>query len=219
MSGAPHGRTFASQDAKGGNDYKAEKTALLLIEYQNEFTTEGGKLHDAVKEVMQSTSMLENAVKLCGEARAKGVKIFHIPISFAADMSDNPNKNLGILKACADGGMFLENTWGAMICEELSPQEDDVVVAGKKGLDAFPGTDLEEQLMKHGVETVAVGGFLTNCCVESTVRTACEKGFNVVSLTDCTACTSAEGQKGATEGTLGMFSAPLSSTKFLEALQ
>lgn len=219
MSGAPHGRTFASQDAKGGDDYFASKTALVLIEYQNEFTTEGGKLHDAVKGVMQSTNMLENTVKLCGEARSKGVKIFHTPISFAADMSDNPNKKLGILKACADGGLFVENTWNAMICEDLSPKEEDIVVSGKKGLDAFPGTDLEELLIKHGVETVAVGGFLTNCCVESTVRTACEKGFNVVSLTDCTACTSAEGQQGATEGTLGMFSTPLSSTAFLEALK
>ena len=31
-------------------------TALVLIEYQNEFTSEGGKLHDAVKPVMEATS-------------------------------------------------------------------------------------------------------------------------------------------------------------------
>merc|ERR1712224_504519 len=34
----------------------------------------------------------------------------------------------------------------------------------------------------------------TNCCVESTMRTAYEKGFNVVTLIDCTATTSADGQ-------------------------
>ena len=32
------------------------KTALVLIEYQNEFTTPGGKLHDAVKDVMEKTN-------------------------------------------------------------------------------------------------------------------------------------------------------------------
>merc|ERR1711953_1557034 len=101
----------------------------------------------------------------------------------------------------------------------MTPQEGDIVVSGKKGLDAFPGTDLEELLKKHDLHTVAVGGFLTNCCVESTVRTACEKGFNVVTLTDCTACTSTDGQKGALEGTLGMFSAPMTSTSFLELLK
>ena len=36
------------------------KTAVVLIEYQNEFTTEGGKLHEAVKGVMESTGMLNN---------------------------------------------------------------------------------------------------------------------------------------------------------------
>ena len=32
------------------------KTALILIEYQNEFTTPGGKLHEAVKDVMEKTN-------------------------------------------------------------------------------------------------------------------------------------------------------------------
>ncbi len=59
------------------------------------------------------------------------------------------------------------------------------MVKGKKGLDAFPGSDLEDQLKANGIETVAIGGFLTNCCVESTMRTAYEKGFNVITLTDC----------------------------------
>ena len=34
-----------------------KKTALVLIEFQNDFTTEGGALHGAVKEVMASTGM------------------------------------------------------------------------------------------------------------------------------------------------------------------
>lgn len=33
-----------------------EDTAFVFIEYQNEFTTEGGKLHDAVKDVMAKTN-------------------------------------------------------------------------------------------------------------------------------------------------------------------
>ena len=88
------------------------------------------------------------------------------------------------------------------------------MVKGKKGLDAFPGTDLEEQLKANGIETVAIAGFLTNCCVESTMRTAYEKGFNVVTLTDCMATQTEEGQKGATEGTFGMFSSPMTSLDF-----
>merc|ERR1712228_1160960 len=100
----------------------------------------------------------------------------------------------------------------------MKPQSGDLVVKGKKGLDAFPGTDLERLLVENGIETLAIGGFLTNCCVESTMRTACEKGFNVVTLTDCCATTSAEGHKAAVEGTFGMFSNPMTADAFTAEL-
>ena len=51
---------------RGGLGMDPAKTALLFIEFQNEFTSEGGKLHPQVKEVMQMTGMLENASKLVG---------------------------------------------------------------------------------------------------------------------------------------------------------
>ena len=37
-----------------------KSTAVVLIEYQNDFTTEGGTLHQAVKPVMDKTNMLAN---------------------------------------------------------------------------------------------------------------------------------------------------------------
>ena len=59
---------------------------------------------------------------------------------------------------------------------------------------------------------------MTNCCVESSMRTAYEKGFNTVTLTDCCATTSAEGQAGATGGTFGMFSDPMTADDFVAKL-
>merc|ERR1711988_2087727 len=203
----------------GGEDYKASSTALVMIEFQNEFTTAGGKLHDAVKPVMESTGMLEKSAALVEAAREKGCKIMHTPITFAEDMSDNPNKGLGILKGCADGGLFIKDTWNSAFCDAMTPKDGDLVVEGKKGLDAFPGTNLETLLIDNGIRTVVLGGFLTNCCVESTMRTAFEKGFNVVTITDCMAATSPEGQDGATKGTFGMFSAPMTKDEFLAKLQ
>ena len=50
-------------------------TALLLIEYQNDFTTEGGALHQGVKAVMESTNMLANSVQAANQARAAGVTV------------------------------------------------------------------------------------------------------------------------------------------------
>jgi len=216
MSNFDSSRTFAASDAHGGGDMKPETTALVMIEFQNEFTTEGGKLHDGVKEVMMLNDMLAKSAQACQQARAKGMRVIHAPISFAKGGVDNPNKCLGILKGCHDGELFLEKTWNSEICETMTPQPGDLIVQGKKGLDAFPGTNLEALLVQNGIQTVVLGGFLTNCCVESTMRTAFEKGFNVVTLTDCTATTSAEGQKAATEGTFTFFSTPLTSTQFFE---
>lgn len=45
------------------------------------------------------------------------------------------------------------------------------------------------------------------------MRTACEKGYNVITVTDCCATTSADGHAAATTGTFGMFSSPLSAAE------
>ena len=176
-------------------------------------------MYDAVKDSMAATGTVENAANVAKVAREKGCVVMHAPISFLEDGSDNPNKNLGILKGCAEGGLFVEGTWNSEICAEITQDESDLKVTGKKGLDAFPGTDLEELLMANGLTTVALCGFLSNCCVESTMRTACEKGFNVITLKDCSATTSSEGHKGATEGTWGMFSTPMTKDEFVAALK
>merc|ERR1712151_506539 len=212
-------RTFAPAEAKGGVGISAKNTAVLFIEYQNEFTSDGGKLHGAVKDVMLANDMLNKSMAVAVAVRKAGGKVFHAPVSFAQDASDNPNKGLGILAGCAKDELFTTGTWNADICVAMRPEQQDVVIVGKKGLDAFPGTDLETQLKAHGIETIALAGFLTNCCVESTMRTACEKGFNVITLSDCPAAASREAQKAAVEGTYGIFSTPMLAADFVTKLE
>ena len=207
-------RTFSSSDAKGGAKIGAATTAVLFTEFQNEFATEKGKLHADVAPCMKETDMLNKAVKVAADARASGAKVMHTAITFSEDSSDNPNKGLGILGGCHKGKLFVRGSWNADFCDPMKPQEGDVVIDGKRGLDTFPGSDLEAQLKANGIETLAIAGFLTNCCCESTMRTAFEKGFNVITLTDCMAATSVAGHKAATEGTFGMFSTPMTADEF-----
>merc|ERR1719378_511971 len=167
---------------------------------------------------MASNDMLTKAAATAAAVRKAGGIVMHVPIMFKADATDNPNKALGILAGCAKDSLFTEKTWNTEFCKEMAPLDGDLVVEGKKGLDAFPNTNLEALLVKNGIETVALCGFLTNCCVESTMRTACEKGFNVVTLTDCCATTSAEGHAAATTGTFGMFSTPMTAADFGEKM-
>ena len=93
-----------------------------------------------------------------------------------------------------------------------------MVVVGKHGLSAFPGTNLMEELKAHGIETIALAGFMANCCVESTMRDAFDAGFNVVTLTDCVATTSKEGYKAAVEITYPFFSTPMNAASFAASI-
>ncbi|MFL6040142.1 MAG: cysteine hydrolase [Gaiellales bacterium] len=202
-------------------DIDPARTAVVLVEYQNDFTSDGGALHGAVKEVMDETGMLENTRRLVDEAREAGATIVHAPISFAPGYGElgDPDKVYGILKGVIDSNAFVKGTWGAEICEQMAPAEADIIVEGKRGLDTFATTNLDFILRSRDVDTVVLGGFLTNCCVESTMRTAYEKGYDVITLTDCTAATSSEEQQAAVSQDYPMFSQPMTSEQVVGALQ
>jgi len=193
-------------------------TALVLIEYQNEFTTDGGVLHGAVAPVMDKTGMLPKTVALVDAARAAGVTIMHAPITFAPGYGELSRHPYGILKGVVDGNAFVKGTWGAAIVDALTPAEGDIVIEGKRGLDTFASTNLDFILRSKGIETVILAGFLTNCCVESTMRTAYENGYRVITLTDCTAATSPEEHDNAIAYDYPMFSLPMEAARITAAL-
>jgi ureidoacrylate peracid hydrolase len=194
-------------------------TALVLIEYQNDFTSPGGTLHEAVKPVMESSNMLANTKDAAEKVRAAGGTVVHAPITFVEGYGELSPEPYGILKGVVDSKSFIKGTWGAEIVDDLAPEPSDIVVEGKRGLDAFASTNLDFILRSRGITTIALGGFLTNCCVESTMRTAYEKGYNVITLKDCTATVSEEEQRLATEKNYPMFSRPMDHEEFIAQLE
>jgi ureidoacrylate peracid hydrolase len=193
-------------------------TALVLIEYQNDFTTEGGTLHAAVAPVMESTNMLANTVETVQKARQLGANVIFAPITFTDDYHELSPQPYGILKGVVDSKSFRKDTWGAEIVDVLTPQPGDIIIEGKRGLCGFASTNLDFILRSREITTIALGGFLTNCCVESTMRTGYEKGYNVITLKDCTATLSEEEQRLAVEKNYPMFSRPMDHNEFLAEL-
>ena len=183
-----------------------KRTAVVLIEYQNDFTSEGGALHGAVQEVMEKTGMIENTRALVEAARAAGATVVHAPITFAPGYGELSEHPYGILKGVVDSSAFVKGEWGAEIVDALAPRAGDVVVEGKRGLDTFATTNLDFILRARGITTIALGGFLTNCCVESTMRSGYEKGYHVITLSDCVAATSTEEHENAIRFDSPMFS-------------
>jgi nicotinamidase-related amidase len=195
-----------------------QTTAVVLVEYQNDFTSEGGALHDAVKGSMEATGMLANTQEAVTAARAAGATIIHAPIQFTEGYNEITATPYGILKGVVDTGAFVKGSWGAAFVEDVAPLPGDIVLEGKRGLDAFASTNLDFILRSKGVHTVVLGGFLTNCCVESTMRSAYEKGFEVVTLTDCVGATSEAEHTNAITYDYPMFSKPMTAKEFATTL-
>ena len=96
------------------------------------------------------------------------------PVYFVADDSTNPNSP------------YYPGQPGNDFKPELAPLDGEPIVRKSSG-SAFVGTDLEAQLRGAGHQILVVGGFMTNKCVESTVRVAADLGFAVYVLADGTA--------------------------------
>jgi hypothetical protein len=113
------------------------------VEYQNDFTSEGGTLHGAVKTVMDKTNMLANTVETVKKARELGATIVYAPITFTEDYHELSPTPYGILKGVVDSKSFRQGTWGAAIVDVLKPEPGDIVIEGKRGLDGFATTNLD----------------------------------------------------------------------------
>jgi len=193
-------------------------TALVMIEFQNDFTSEGGTLHGAVAGVMESTGMLDKAVAVAQATRDAGATVIHSPITYQPGYYEITQHPYGILAGVVSSKSFVKGTWGATIVDCLTPKDGDIVLEGKRGLDAFASTNLDFILRSKGIQTVVLSGFLTNCCVESTMRSAYERGYEVITLTDVVAATSQEEHDNACKYDYPMFSKPMTADEYMKAL-
>ena len=72
-------------------------------------------MHDAVKDVMQANQMMDNTLTVVNQAREKGCKVVHAPITFSDDYRELRDQPFGILAAVKDGGCFKASEWGTNV--------------------------------------------------------------------------------------------------------
>lgn len=193
-------------------------TAVVAVHMQGDIVTSTGAFGGFFAAQVDERDVIAQVGALLSAARAGGATAAYTRVVYAPDYS-NLNANSPLLAMVAQFGCLAEGQPNAEIVDALAPQEGDIVVEGKRGLDAFATTNLDFILRARGITTIALGGFLTNCCVESTMRTAYEKGYDVITLTDCTAATSSEEQRAAVSQDYPMFSQPMTSEQVVGALQ
>lgn len=197
---------------------KPENTAVIWIDPDNEFLHARGKLHGAVKTVLEANHVVENINRVSQQARNHGAQTFFVPIAFSDDYREMGDEPQGILAVVKEAGALKRDTWGTQVAEGLDVEEGDIVIEGKSTTCAFASTNLDDELKRRGITHVAIGGLLTNACVESTLRSAYDKGYTVYALTDCSATLSPESHQASIEHSWPLFSTPMTHDAFAAAL-
>lgn len=181
-SGETHGvagRTPRALDAK--------RTAVLLLGLQHAFLAPDGLLYPTIADSARHTGMLSNTLALLRQAKDSSLAILTIPLQFA-DEAEQHTQPVGMLAIMRAVQAFKEGSEGVRPIAALSEFGERVVeIPGRRGFDAFQHTDLEYYLRSHGIDTVVLVGAMASACVESTGRSASEKGFDVIALSDCMA--------------------------------
>lgn len=155
---------------------KAQETAFIFIEFQNEFCSEGGKLFEAVKGELSRNQTIANAQRLLAGAREKKCQIIHCPFVLNTAWVKSHGCS-GILAGILENEMFAPDSWGHEIIEAMKPAEGEIILSNKQTLSAFSHTELCEILERNGIRNLVVCGFLTNICAQGTAFSAYDLGF------------------------------------------
>jgi nicotinamidase-related amidase len=140
------------------------KTALIIVDMQNDFVKPGGTL--VVPTAEQTIPMQQ---RLLERARAQGVRVAYTQDTH---FEDDPEYKIWP-PHCKHG------TWGWEIIEELAPQASDLVCP-KSRYDGFYGTWLEHHLKVWGVENLIIVGTVASICVLHTAASAGLRWYTVV---------------------------------------
>jgi len=140
------------------------RTALVVVDMQNDFVREGGGL--LVPDAKATIPAIRMLLEL---ARANGVRVV-----YSQDTHRDGDLEWRIWPEHAR-----EGSWGWEIVDELAPAPDDVVLR-KPRYDAFYGTPLNHLLRLWGVDTLVMCGTVANICVHYTAASAALRWYEVV---------------------------------------
>ena len=166
-------------------------TALLVVDMQNGFCHPQGTLARAGVDVQAPIAVVPNVVRLVNLCRSAGVRVIWTQQEHRHDDRSKQLHSVPTHLAYLDTrGLTLcgKDDPDAGILAELQAvmrREDDVV--HKHKFSAFYCTNLETLLRQLGVRTLLVAGVNTNVCVESTVRDAYARDYDVIVVEECVA--------------------------------
>ena len=167
-------------------------TALLLIDVQNYSTHPAGgsfaALDEAEKKAQYAyfidllvTTVLPNQAKLLSACRAAGIEVIYTVIENLT--SDGRDRSLDYK---ISGINVPKGSWDAQIPEIVAPLAHEIILS-KTSSSVFISTNIDYVLRNLGIRFLIMVGVLTDQCVDSAVRDACDLGYLVTVVTDACA--------------------------------
>lgn len=176
------------------------KTALIVVDMQNDFVKEGGTL--VVPDAEGTIPVIQELLAL---ARESGMRVV-----FTQDTHGDGDPEWDIWPEHAR-----EGTWGWEIVDELAPRQDEVVIR-KVRYDAFYGTHLDHFLRLWSVETLIVCGTVANICVHYTAASAALRWYDVVIPRDATSALDPFDLESSLRQTAFLFNGTITESKAIE---
>jgi nicotinamidase-related amidase/catechol 2,3-dioxygenase-like lactoylglutathione lyase family enzyme len=162
-------------------------SALLVIDLQNAFIHDNGTLGISGVNTKRLSSIVPALAELIPRCQAAGIPvIWTVQEHFAVDAS-RAHKKLAGHTARRKQVSALAGSWDEEIVDELKPLAafNPSYVIRKHRFGAFYETRLEMMLKMLGTRTLFVAGTTTNACVETSIREAYLRDYDVVALNDC----------------------------------
>jgi len=161
--------------------FDPKRTCLLLVDTQNYVwnPSVAGRLPYFDAKLRQTT--MPNLRRLLDAFRgARGEVMYTVMENLTEDGRDRS------LDYKLSKFFIAKGSWEARVLEELAPMGDEIVLS-KTSSGVFNSTNIEYLLRNIGIDTLVVTGFLTDQCVDHTLRDAADRGFYPICVSDACA--------------------------------
>lgn len=166
-----------------------DKTALLVVDLQKgEYNEDkcAAEPHDASLWERIANSVIPNGRRLLAACRATGVEVMFTVVECLTLDGRDRSLDYKISKIDVPKGSS-----GARMPDEIAPLDDEIVIP-KTASSVFNATNIDYVLRNLEIDYLMIAGMLTDQCVESAVRDACDAGFLVTLVEDACATYSQE---------------------------
>ncbi len=194
-----------------------KKTALLVIDVQNDLVDPRGKIgSEGMSDVVRERNLLANIRRVQDAMRAHGHPVVFINVGFRADYADAISQSARLARLKKKNALVI-GTWGLEFPEEIKPLPGEMIYT-KRAVNPFFNTGLLTWLRAHGIDELALSGVHTHQAVDSPARYADDCGFVVKVIEDCCASPDPELHRIEIEKILPLFGEIVSSEAFIATL-